>query len=433
MCRIIQKSRQADDTIASQYLRSKKYVGSRDRKAISSLVFATLRIAGFTERIVAELGQRDATILKDQRGVLQVLVTVFCVPEVHEAVAPIVGGEPTEAQVYSALEGHDLQPFVHQVVQLVQQETLFEANDVLPQWLEQSIEHQLRVQLQPEDRRAYAQPAPLCLRIVQPASNREAVLSYLREHNIDYSLGSWSNDCIIVQQRVNLRETALMREGLVEVQDEASQLFALVLQPQSGERVLDVCAGAGGKTLHIADLMHREGEIVASDIDYRRLRRMIPRLRSAGVSNVLLHKFNKNVPPSEQFKGLFDAVVVDAPCSGLGTFRRSPMIKWRSSEKLVEKFHKKQLDLLHQYASMVRPGGTLLYATCSIHARENQDVVDAFLAMHDEFETHAELYPESIRELVVSSPKSHDMVRLFPHAHGTDGFFLCKFRRIRDN
>lgn len=426
LCRIIRKSRQADDAVTSQYLRSKKYIGSRDRKAISGIVFATLRLLGYCERVAKEVTAIHQ-IAEEQHGRLHCLIALMVTREVHEAVSNIVGSEVKPETIAAELKEDALGTVFASVVDILGDEHTFEAGDVLPTWLEADIEASGNQNLTSQSRSRYAASAPLCLRIVRPMQNTTEVEQFLRENDIDFRRGAYANHCIVLPQRVNLRESPIVRNGLVEIQDEASQLFAEVLQPTSGMRVLDACAGAGGKSLHIADIMHYEGELVASDIDYRRLKRMIPRLRTIGAKLVKLHRFEKSVAPAEQFNGLFDAVVVDAPCSGLGTVRRSPMIKWRSSSELVGKFHKRQVELLHQYAPLVAPGGILLYATCSIHSMENHAVVDAFLQQHPEFEVYADLYPKSVEATIQNTKAGHEVVQMYPHVHGTDGFFICKF------
>ena len=207
------------------------------------------------------------------------------------------------------------------------------------------------------------------------------------------------------------------RDGWFEIQDEGSQLVAQLVQAQPGEIGIDFCAGAGGKTLALSDRMKNRGRILAWDIAEARLKQMTPRLARAGVSNVqtqlLKSEWDSNLV---QHAGSADWVLLDVPCSGTGMWRRSPDLKRRTSQQDLEKVTEQHRQIADSAARLVKPGGRLVYATCSILRQENEDQVDRFLAVHPEFIVQPTNLPEA-------KEKTTPYLRLFPHQHATDGFF----------
>jgi 16S rRNA (cytosine967-C5)-methyltransferase len=287
--------------------------------------------------------------------------------------------------------------------------------------------------------------APLSLRVNPLAIERSTLLTMLHEQGITGIAGKLSPDCILIEKRVNLTQTPLYREGLIEIQDEASQLAAYALAPKQGWRVLDACAGAGGKSLHIATLQRGKGEVIASDIEYERLKELPLRAKRAGLASITTQTIepsaseNKNDSAGENklptklahLQASCDAVLVDAPCSGSGTVRRSPMLKWRLTEGVVEKHATRQLAILSTFAAAVKPSGVLIYATCSVLPRENEDVIEQFLAAHPDFapEPLAPVFAEHGIVIPMLSQTAH-CVTLLPSVHGSDGFFLARMRRV---
>jgi len=211
------------------------------------------------------------------------------------------------------------------------------------------------------------------------------------------------------------------------VQDEGSQLLGFLVQPKRGELVVDFCAGAGGKTLQLGALMRSTGRLYAFDVSERRLSKLKPRVARAGLSNVhpvlIAHERDAKV---KRLAGKADRVLVDAPCSGLGTLRRNPDLKWRQSPQSVAEMVAKQTAILESAARLVKPGGRLVYATCSLLDEENDAVVDGFLAAHPEFR------PISAGEVLARQGIALDTgerLRLSPRTHDTDGFFAAVLER----
>ena len=219
----------------------------------------------------------------------------------------------------------------------------------------------------------------------------------------------------------------MFNAGKIEVQDEGSQLLGLLLAPKRGEMVVDFCAGAGGKTLLLGSLMSSTGRLYAFDVSERRLANLKPRLKRSGLSNVQPQLLgSENDPRIKRLAGKIDRVLVDAPCSGLGTLRRNPDLKFRQSAKSVEELTKKQAAILASAAKLVKNGGRLVYATCSILREENRDIVDAFLSANPDFK----LLPAG--ELLAKQGIKLEMgecLIMSPAQHGTDGFFAAVLER----
>jgi 16S rRNA (cytosine967-C5)-methyltransferase len=277
---------------------------------------------------------------------------------------------------------------------------------------------------------------PLVLRANALAATAGDVAEALAREQIATRPGRLSPDALVVEQATNVFRTDAFRRGLFEVQDEGSQAVSLLVDPRAGWRVLDACAGAGGKSLHLATLMRGRGEVFAHDPSARRLEAARRRVVRSGLQNVRI------VPAGEplerlrgRLEGACDAVLVDAPCTGLGTVRRNPDIKLRARPGQAAELAAKQLEILAKHAPFVKPGGRLVYATCSILPEENERVVARFLDASPEFEVVA---PEAV---LASSPRADrlaalreavarsDVMRLTPHEHGTDGFFAAVLRR----
>ena len=271
------------------------------------------------------------------------------------------------------------------------------------------------------------QPAPLDLRVNVLKLGRDAALARLRDSGFDAAPCPWSPHGIRFAGKPALQKHPLFLDGSVEVQDEGSQILGFLVQPKSGELVVDFCAGAGGKTLQLGAMMRSGGHLYALDVDGKRLARLRPRVARAGLSNVhpilIAHERDARL---KRLTGKADRVLVDAPCSGLGTLRRNPDLKWRQTPAAINEMVLRQRAILEAAAKLVRPGGCLVYATCSLLSEENDDVVDVFLATHPEFAT---LSAEDILMRQGIAPGTGERLRLSPLAHGTDGFFAAVLTR----
>jgi len=278
--------------------------------------------------------------------------------------------------------------------------------------------------------RSMNERAPLTLRVNRLKTERDGLLRALRDEGVEAVSTRWSPDGVTVRSRQNLFQLRAFRDGLFEIQDEGSQLLAQLLDPHPGWTVVDACAGAGGKTLALAASMRNRGRLVALDTEPQRLEKLAPRARRAGVHNWEAHVVApEGVPPEleRRLAGTADAVLIDAPCSGLGVLRRNPDARFRLDEGSVARFACIQRDLLARYAALARPGGRIVYATCSVAREEDEDVVEAILAAHPELE----LVPpsETLGAELAERLGAERYLRLLPHRHGTDGFFAALLRR----
>jgi 16S rRNA (cytosine967-C5)-methyltransferase len=300
----------------------------------------------------------------------------------------------------------------------------------LPDWLAERL-----AALMPETElldlaRALNQPAPLDLRVNTLKAERDEVLARLEQDGIPAQACTYAPAGIRLASKPVLARHPLFLAGAIEVQDEGSQLLGHLLAPKRGEMVVDFCAGAGGKTLLLGALMRSTGRLYAFDVSEKRLAKLKPRMARSGLSNVhpaaIAHENDQRV---KRLAGKCDRVLVDAPCSGLGTLRRNPDLKWRQSPESVAELTVKQAAILASAARLLKGGGRLVYATCSLLPEENAEIVDAFLAAHPNFVRRpaAEVLASQGITLELPGPD----LQLLPHVHGTDGFYAAVLERTR--
>ncbi len=283
---------------------------------------------------------------------------------------------------------------------------------------------------------ALTEPAPLDLRVNSLKADRADVLAELtharREHApVDAVATRYSPDGIRLGEKPAITRWPVYQDGLVEVQDEGSQLIARLVAPKRGEMVVDFCAGAGGKTLALGSLMRSTGRLYAFDVNARRLAGLGPRLKRSGLSNVHPAAITSETDPRvKRLARKLDRVLVDAPCSGSGTLRRTPDLKWRFDQTELERVNGVQADVLRAASRLVKPGGRLVYATCSLLALENQEVVERFVADQPDFkvlDAAAILAGQDIQ--IDHAERFAPWFVMLPHLHGTDGFFGAVLER----
>jgi 16S rRNA (cytosine967-C5)-methyltransferase len=305
----------------------------------------------------------------------------------------------------------------------------------LPEWLVQALKPQVGSQFM-KLAESMLEAAPLDLRVNALKDKREDVQKELAKVQIKAQTTPYSPWGLRIDGKPALTKLDVFTRGAIEVQDEGSQLLALLLDAKRGEMVVDFCAGAGGKTLAIGATMRSTGRLYAFDISAHRLDALKPRLARSGLSNVhpaaLAHERDERV---KRLSGKIDRVLVDAPCSGLGTLRRNPDLKWRQSPQSLEEMAVKQAAILASAARLVKTGGRLVYATCSLLSSENEAIAQAFSAEHPEFEL-LPVAPELDRlkvpyaaSLCSGGESGGDYLRMWPHVHHTDGFFAAAWTR----
>ena len=301
----------------------------------------------------------------------------------------------------------------------------------LPEWLVEN----LRASMSDADiltlGRSMQQPAALDLRVNTLLATRDEVLQVLQAEGMDAQATPYSPIGIRLKGKPSLTKHPLFLSGKIEVQDEGSQLLGFLLAPKRNEMVVDFCAGSGGKTLMLGAMMNSQGRLYAFDVSEKRLTNLKPRLKRSGLSNIhpqlIAHENDSKV---KRLAGKIDRVLVDSPCSGLGTLRRNPDIKFRQSPQSLIELTQKQYAILAAAGKLLKPGGRLVYATCSFLHEENRAIVDAFLANHADFilRPAGEILAQQKIPL-----EAGDYLQLMPHLHGTDAFFAAVLERVNSN
>ena len=303
----------------------------------------------------------------------------------------------------------------------------------LPNWLAARLTAQWGAQMFDPRAAALLQPAPLDLRVNALQGKREAVRDELQEAGVATELTPYSPWGLRATGKPAINRLDAFRRGVIEVQDEGSQLLALLTDARRGQMVADFCAGAGGKTLALGAAMRSTGRLYAFDVSAHRLAALKPRLARSGLSNVypvaIAHERDTRI---KRLAGKMDRVLVDAPCSGLGTLRRNPDLKWRQPESAIAELAAKQADILAGAARLVKPGGRLVYATCSLLTDENEAIAASFNAAHPDFEPAPVV--DTLQTLKVPGAPALCgtdglYLRLWPHQHATDGFFAAAWTR----
>ena len=301
----------------------------------------------------------------------------------------------------------------------------------LPEWLADTLQAALGDEFWPLVNSMNAS-APLDLRVNSFKAKRDDVIAAFKAEGVEAVATPYSPLGLRIDAKPALHKLDVFMRGDVEVQDEGSQLLALMVGAKRGEMVMDFCAGAGGKTLALGAEMRNTGRLYAFDTSGHRLASLKPRLARSGLSNVfpaqIAHERDERI---KRLAGKLDRVLVDAPCSGLGTLRRNPDLKWRQTPQSVAELQVKQAAILASAARLVKPGGRLVYATCSLLDVENEGIAEAFSALHDgSFSVMPAL--DALTRAQVGQAETlvrGNCLRLWPHRHATDGFFAAVWER----
>jgi 16S rRNA (cytosine967-C5)-methyltransferase len=412
--------RRPADAVASDFLRSRRFIGGADRRVISELAWGVVR-----QRI--RLGWHLERIGMAPTARLLLLAQLLLVErEKRQAVEAVFDGsrygpaalEEAERRAAAALAGRPLQdPAMPEAVRLN-----------LPGWVLPALAARFGARLAAEAAALEAE-APLDLRANLLKTDREAARRLLAGEGIEAAPTPFSPWGLRLPARRPITSTAAYRDGLIEVQDEGSQLIALLADARPGMRVADYCAGAAGKTLAMAATMGNRGRITACDTSAARLEGAAKRLRRAGVDNAERHLLAPGDRWAKRRAGSFDRVLVDAPCTGTGTWRRNPDARLRTGPEDLAELLAVQHDILVKAAELVRPGGRLVYATCSLLPQENEEQMDRFLARGDAF---APVPLDGLWAALrsgVAAPCAGPWLSLSPAGQGTDGFFCAVLER----
>ena len=396
------------DTKASRYFKANPMLGHRDRGLIAESVFAVLR----HKLEYAQLTQSGSGSLARRMILL--------------GLADTAGVEPIAATLPP-----DERTWLRRVATIDRSSMSLATRTNLPEWLFAKLRERFAEAEVEAIAATLNRPAPLDLRVNTMRTSRDDALGAMRDAGLEATATPLAPNGIRLRGKPALGAQRIFLDGRVEVQDEGSQLLASLVAPKRGELVVDFCAGAGGKTLALGDLMRSTGRLYAFDISAKRLAKLKPRLARSGLSNVHPVQIeNERDPKLKRMAGRADRVLIDAPCSGLGTLRRNPDLKWRQSPQTVAELTTKQASILASASRLVKPGGRLVYATCSLLGEENQAIVDAFIATHPDFEFESATDILSRQGVVFGSAVDANVsLELWPHRTGTDGFFASVMRR----
>ncbi|MBI4937352.1 MAG: RsmB/NOP family class I SAM-dependent RNA methyltransferase [Nitrosomonadales bacterium] len=297
----------------------------------------------------------------------------------------------------------------------------------LPEWLVEKLRAEMADEAILALGCSMQQPAALDLRVNTLLAGRDEVLQSLQAEGMDAQATPWSPIGIRVRGKPSLSRHPLFLTGKLEVQDEGSQLLGFLLAPKRNDMVVDFCAGSGGKALMLGAMMHSQGRLYAFDVSEKRLANLKPRLKRSGLSNLhpqlIAHENDSKV---KRLAGKIDRVLVDAPCSGLGTLRRNPDVKFRQSPQSIAELAQKQAAILAASGKLLKPGGRLVYATCSFLHEENRAIVEAFLEAHSGFVLHPA--GEALAQQLIPLDTG-TYLQLLPQVHGTDAFFAAVLER----
>jgi 16S rRNA (cytosine967-C5)-methyltransferase len=395
------------------FFRNNRQMGKRDRGFVAETVYGTLRRLRLVETLAGE------QLPSESHKRAEILIATYLLAFSGWA------GRTLESKGFM----NDASPLVTQVRTVDRTALSFAVRANLPDWLAERLLAQFGEEETLMLADALNQPATLDLRVNPHKASREQVMERLANEGYPVEPTHYSPLGMRRTDRAPLFTLASFKAGWFEVQDEGSQLISMLVAPQKREQVIDFCAGAGGKTLHLSALMGNSGAVFAFDVSERRLDNLRPRLARAGVDNVRTQLIrDEHDKALKKFLDRADRVLVDAPCSGTGTVRRNPDIKWRPID--LKALRSTQLSILEAAAKLVKPGGRLVYATCSLLKEENDDIVAAFLESHGEFAIKRADEIFAAQGITIDDGfTAEGAMRLLPHRHGTDGFFAAVLER----
>ena len=407
------------DRVFDNWSRSSRFAGSKDRAAVGEIVFTVLRRRA---ELSAATGREDARLLAFAALMLverEDLPALEAMSTGARHTPEPLSREEHEVLAAAALPGSDAPPWIRLNY---------------PEWLHPEFEKAFGGDLERE-MAALMDRAPTDLRVNTLKLSREEAQAALAEAGVATEPCPWSPWGLRLTARANLPGLAVYREGGIEIQDEGSQLACLLTGAKPGEQVIDLCAGGGGKALALSATMENRGQVHACDTDPRRLGPLMPRAQRAGLRNLQTRALGPYVEGEpdidlEDLRGQADCVLVDAPCSGTGAWRRNPDARWRLGPDVLAGYHAAQDEVLARGSRLVKPGGRLVYVTCSLLSSENERRVEHFLEAHADFSFSD--WPASWPDGLLPPPVPFGQgLRLSPATTGTDGFFVAILRRGR--
>ncbi len=436
----LQQDKKTLDAILSEIPGEKEFGSRRDRSLFTALVYGVLRWRGRLDYIIDYFSNKPIhKITPEVLNILRLgLFQIICLDRIPDSAAVNTAVELTKQRMSTRVAG-----FVNALLRkAARQYTMvpfatFANNPVahlthsrsLPNWIAQRWLQRFTPEMITALCDTINSIPPITIRTNTLKTTRDALLLSLKGDVERVEKTPFAPDGLQINNpQQSIPELAEFKKGWFQVQDEAAQFVSLLLNPKSGEKVLDACAGLGGKTSHIAQLMQNSGHIVAIDKDEKKLRQLGFEMQRLDISIVRAHCYDLNSSADNKRIGIFDRVLLDAPCSGLGVLRRNPDIKWNSAEADLKRHANTQKRLLETLCKFLKPNGILVYSVCSIEPEENEAVIDAFLKNHPEFVINNSLgrLPESVHSQV--EPKTG--FKTLPMLSNMDGFFMARLRKI---
>lgn len=412
------------DLVANAFFRARRFIGGGDRRAVSDRVWGILRRYGQLTWWLKRTGHPD----RGGRAIVAADLMLVEGMDMRRLEAVFDGGtyrpaplDEGEHRALRQMEGHSL-PHPEQ-----------------PDWVRLNVREWVALHFREAYGDAWGReiaaletPPPVDLRVNRLKADVGQAREALAREGIETEPMRWAPNGLRLKRRLSVVSGEAFRNGLVEIQDEGSQLVAALVDAQPGMQVADYCAGAGGKTLAMAAGMNNKGRVVAMDVLETRLDRSAQRLRRAGAHNVERRPIDAdNRKWLKRQAGAFDRVLVDAPCTGTGTWRRNPDGRWTLRQKDLDELVPKQAAILDAAAKLVKPGGGLVYATCSVLPAENETQIASFLERNTDFEVVP--VGRIWRDVLATEPPPDladaPYLRLSPLKHGTDGFFAATLAR----
>jgi 16S rRNA (cytosine967-C5)-methyltransferase len=430
---LIQKSSIPADRVVARFFIERRYLGARDRRVISDITYGIIRNAYRIERLLREtLGQLRIDSPPVYPKIWMVAAyAVGIMNDLPEKVVNDIGAQWN-------ITGAGVDPLVLCRGIELQKDLKFAGDDPVerlcvrysfPRWMVEAWIAQYGHDETEKLCDASHQQAPLTLRVNTLKTNIGECVQRLAGEGIEAARTTYSPFGLVVPKRVNFSALMSFRDGLYEIQDEGSQIVSLLASPQPSEIVVDACAGGGGKSLHLAAMMQNQGTIYALDVGEQRLKELVRRSERAGVTIIVPRLVAAEAPAADDLSMAADLVLIDAPCSGSGTIRRNPFLKWRITQDDITNYARMQRELLQRYSRCARVGGTVVYATCSLFRSENDDVLKDFLGANPDF------IVQKSRPILdrwgIGDLGGDYVIRLLPSIHGTDGFFVVALNRQR--
>ncbi|MAI08276.1 MAG: rRNA cytosine-C5-methylase [Magnetococcales bacterium] len=399
------------DIVMSQYFRNRRYIGSKDKGVVAGILYGLMRRMGEVNFLIE-------SVKGDKSYRLQIFVYLLLEGASKQTIENICSGDTYAPKLLNNEE--------KKVLKALDFGALKNAPDYVklnyPKWMDWHLKQTFGDKLS-DVMEAMNQQATTDIRVNTLVSSVDKVQANLKDEGFEMRRAEYSPLCLRMDERRSVFSTKAFKDGAFEMQDEGSQLIAALCRVKAGLKVTDFCAGAGGKTLALSADMGNKGTICALDINERRLKEMPKRLKRAGVNNVQTHLIaSENDKWVKRHKETQDVVLVDAPCSGAGTWRRSPDSRWKLTQESLAELNEIQSSVLQSAARLVKKGGRLVYATCSVLRSENEEQVEKFLEANPSFK----LQPIETVEASIQMPEGQkDFLRLNPFEHGTDGFFVA--------